>query len=261
MSLQARHNATFKPAVALHARVAGTWKDAREAWARDNGIWKIVHGGNYCSFLDTGVNSGNVSNYSFSNQNIGQASADRHIGVFAYALAGNKNLTLTSVSIAGVAATIARQELQVSGVDQNTAFAHAHVPTGTTAGITVQWSGSAFRCVIGVFGWSDIQGVPTVETAFAAGSGGNGTFVSDTLSAAGGAGVAAFATGGDHDPTEVTWQGIQTASDDYREFEGSTFLAASHLPLVGYDQNIDVGFTADAAFGGRFMAATLREAA
>jgi len=77
------------------------------------------------------------SSYTFNNVNIGPASPDRIIVVFA-AQGSFSSATPTSVTIGGVPATNAGAS---TGTSMGQGAWYAAVPTGTSADITVSWSG------------------------------------------------------------------------------------------------------------------------
>lgn len=89
--------------------------------------------------------------YAFTGVDIGPASTDRVVIVGAVSRGGTDK-TMPSVTIGGVAATIAGHGVSSEGSDAG--FAYATVPTGTTADISVTYTSSEAsisRCVIGVW--------------------------------------------------------------------------------------------------------------
>jgi hypothetical protein len=96
--------------------------------------------------------TGAATTYTFNNQNIGAAAADRHVVVFAAWEQNSAVRTLSSATIGGAAATI---DVQATGLDTTNrcggAMFRRLVPAGTTANIVLTLSGSADQMVIAVY--------------------------------------------------------------------------------------------------------------
>lgn len=120
--------------------------------------------------LDSKTNTSDQSSYSFSAVNFGTAGATRKIVVVigANCPAGNTNLSVTSVTIGGVAAAEAAvsKGLSVSGLSSHI-VTHwiASVPTGTSGTIVVNFNGTCFRCGIVVYALTDSASMPTTTRA------------------------------------------------------------------------------------------------
>lgn len=109
------------------------------------------------TFLGSAGDATDTGSYNFASFNLGTASADRYIYVFAFI--NGTNPDITAMTINGVAAT---EVVQVN----NAAFAGgvwvANVPTGTTGTIAVTGTGTPVRCGIGAWG---ITGLATTTPA------------------------------------------------------------------------------------------------
>jgi len=162
-------------------------------------------------FLQGGVDTADLTTYTFSAANLGTADAARYIVVcFHQRAAGTP--TLSSASIGGVSATIVAQATLDTGggASNTTAIVIAAVPTGTTGDIVATWSAGAVRCAYQAYRLVGISsatasdtdtsvaaGDPTVNLDIPAGGWTVGGAISGTGSVAG----------------PVTWTGI-TEDDD-----------------------------------------------
>lgn len=99
------------------------------------------------TYVTTASSASGLTTYTFTGVSIGTASADRRIVIAAAARAAS-NLTLSSVTVDGVSATVDYAPTTANG--SATGFASIAAPTGTTATITVTWSGAAARSAIGI---------------------------------------------------------------------------------------------------------------
>lgn len=91
----------------------------------------------------------NQATYTFTSAAIGVADASRRVVVAVHWGQATNNRTLSSATIGGIAATIHSQSNPANLA--SVAIISALVPTGTTATIVINFSGSADRCKIGVF--------------------------------------------------------------------------------------------------------------
>lgn len=92
------------------------------------------------TFLEYKVDGTDLAAYTFANCNLGAADANRMIIVCGNMRSGSV-VTLTSVTVQGIAATIDKEERNTSNALTSSFIAHALVPTGTTGDIVVTWSG------------------------------------------------------------------------------------------------------------------------
>lgn len=127
------------------------------------------------TYLAAYGSSTNASTYTFTSSNIGTASASREVFVvigFRQSLSSN---TVTSVTIAGVSATLGSEASYPSG--PRIAIAFASVPSGSTGDIVVNLSGSVNDCVIGVYRVTGRPVSGAAETDFAQRSQGTSAIV------------------------------------------------------------------------------------
>jgi hypothetical protein len=144
----------------------------------------------------------------------------------------NQNIlrTISSISINGTAATIASQVGQgpAGNVFTNTGIAYLRVSTGTTANISVTFSGPPFRCGIGVYriqnNFSDTP-TQTQTASLTTGTGLTITFTGLTTSTAG----ICAQTSGIANP--ITWTNATENYDDTlggnTEMSGANFITSS----------------------------------
>lgn len=102
------------------------------------------------TYVTTVGSSSNVFTYTFTGTSIGTASADRLVVVCAMINARSvEPYSISSITIGGTAANI----VVSSSLGRNSAIGYLLVPTGTTATIVVNLSGSGTpgRCIAGIF--------------------------------------------------------------------------------------------------------------
>ncbi len=100
------------------------------------------------SFIAVTPDDSNLTTYSFAGQSLGAEDSTRRIVVVVHWDDSIDTRTLSSVTIAGVGATIHRQG---NGGATGCAIASALVPTGTSGTISFTLSGAADRGAIGVY--------------------------------------------------------------------------------------------------------------
>ena len=174
----------------------------------------------------------NSSATTYSNQNFGPASSDRHIVVV---LACRVAATISSISIGGVAATIAIQQAQSSN---RIGLAIAAVPNGTIADIVFTLSGGTlFRSLLAVYAVTGIDALTAYATASATTNAGamSLTIPADGI---GIAGCMSFSTsGGAFTWTNLTERsdqivnsttGLGTASDDFTTLQTARSISANN---------------------------------
>lgn len=104
------------------------------------------------SYLQTPTSTTDASSYTFSAQSIGTAASDRYIAVAVAGRIAAASLTISSVTIGGVSATIVKQQSSTGAASGATAttcvgIAIAAVPTGTTGDVVVTFSATSLRCI------------------------------------------------------------------------------------------------------------------
>ena len=133
------------------------------------------------SFVGSDSSSSALTTYSFASVALGDAFTDRYILV-AIAPGGAANRSISSVTIAGISATVHVQGTYAVGGDTSEpqmGWAGAFVPSGTTGTISVTFSGSKSTCSISVYSVANSTGtvVSTGESV-----GGTRNLTSRTLS-------------------------------------------------------------------------------
>ena len=113
-----------------------------------------------CTFTDSSVSTADSTAYTFSSQDFGEAAANRYIVVTAGGY-DTGNETVSSITIGGVAATIA---VQVTGNFVTAAIAIAKVPTGATGDVVVTFSGGMQNAGIGVYRLINLQSATATDT-------------------------------------------------------------------------------------------------
>jgi hypothetical protein len=103
------------------------------------------------SFLQATTDTGNLSTYTFTAQNLGTAAAGRYIVVAISSRKAGAATTITGVTIGGVTATIVTQVANTVTNTNVAGIAIAAVPTGATGDIVVTFGASMARCNIGVY--------------------------------------------------------------------------------------------------------------
>ncbi|HVM18494.1 MAG TPA: hypothetical protein VM307_00880 [Egibacteraceae bacterium] len=114
------------------------------------------------SYLQGGFVTADLTTYTFASQNLGAAASDRHIIVSVHSRAGGTSaMSIVSVTVGGVAATIVRQQRN-AGTDTSMAgLAIAAVPSGTTGDVVVVFSTAQARCAIALWRATGISPTPT----------------------------------------------------------------------------------------------------
>lgn len=167
--------------------------------------------------------SSNLFTYTFSGAAIGTASADRLVVVCAMINAtSTTTYSISSITIGGVSAPI----VVSSSLGRNSAIAYLLVPTGTTANIVVNLSGSGTpgRCAVGVF---NVKGYTNATPEFV-GSAYSDTSVADlTIPAnvSSGAAIIACCYVGNNGTSGATWSSPLVEAFD-NPIESTTFTTA-----------------------------------
>lgn len=160
------------------------------------------------TFLQSANNNTSQTIYTYSAQNLGTVSSDRHIVlVFACRASGTTALTVTA-TIAGVSATsVVTQAASAAGNLNRVAMFIAAVPTGASGDIVVTCSRSALRSLIAAYSVTGISSATASATATSTAQPANGviTIPADGIAIAG----AINANG-----TAYTWTNLTERSDD-----------------------------------------------
>lgn len=99
------------------------------------------------TFAGTVGSSTDLSNYTFTNVNIGSAASNRIVYV-AVSATGNTGNSVTAVSVAGISATLVNTANSSFGT---IGAAYVNIASGTTATIVVALSGVQNRCSVDVY--------------------------------------------------------------------------------------------------------------
>jgi hypothetical protein len=107
------------------------------------------------SLTASSVNTGGLSTYTFSGLSLGQEASNRRIIV---ALAGqNQTRTVTSLTVAGVAATRIIGDNPIASGRATAQLWIADVPSGTTGNVVVTLSGGSWSgCAVGLYAAYDL---------------------------------------------------------------------------------------------------------
>lgn len=158
-------------------------------------------GGITKEFLQSVVDTADLTTYTFSAQPIGTASATRRVVV---SVERRLNRAISSASIGGVTASI---DADASDPSNRMSIISAVVPTGTTADVVITFSSGAINCGIGMWRLSD--GAPTGQIATSASTQPANldvtTAVGDIVIAAGGVNSSG---------TTFTWSGADERFDE-----------------------------------------------
>lgn len=131
------------------------------------------------SVVGSGVVAADQASYTFSGVSFGAADADRTL-ILAVTYRGGTLFTPTSITIGGVAATLAAESRNsASGNSTTAALYYASVPNGTSGDVVLAFAGTLNRCGIVLYRAIGVDGLVPYATdtaTLAAGSGSmNGT--------------------------------------------------------------------------------------
>lgn len=115
------------------------------------------------AFRTTAVDVSNLTTYSFSSVDIGTAAADRTIAVFAAGRGNGAGRSVSSLSIGGNAANLAKS--LVGSGDQCGALYTLNVASGATATISVTFSNSMLCAGVAVWALYGLSSATAVDTA------------------------------------------------------------------------------------------------
>lgn len=119
------------------------------------------------SYIDSATITTNGSSFTFSSESLGTA-GNRWIivGIAANCVSVSGGSAISSVTIGGITATIAKEQRGGSpGTDATAALAIAYVPTGTTGDIVVTFAASYGTCSITWWAAYDLTSITAVATA------------------------------------------------------------------------------------------------
>ena len=152
----------------------------------------------------------NLTTYTFSAQAIGTASSDRYVVVGFGAESLGTTTVLSSATIGGVAATITKQQTNVSAIDIISGLIIANVPTGTTADVVLTFNSGQLRAAISVFTMTGNSSITATATASETTATDDPQSTTLDIPASGGAIAFSFA---DASSSTTTWAGLTVRSD------------------------------------------------
>jgi hypothetical protein len=167
------------------------------------------------SFIGSTKVTNDATTYTFAGQSLG-AAGDRLVVVVGHTLDSAFN-QVSSVTIAGVAATIHVNNTRSGTSDCCLFIASAYVPSGTSGDIVVTWQSSTFRCTIGVWALYNLQSKSPRATVAPA----SADPVDLSLAVPAGGFVVAGATS--LDATGFTWTGLTERYDATGETSNERF--------------------------------------
>lgn len=103
------------------------------------------------SFLQSANSTTDTNAYTFAAQNLGTEASDRYIVVTVNGRKAGATTSISSVTVGGVAATIAVQRVNTVTNTSVAGIAIAAVPTGATGDIVVTFADTLARCAIGAY--------------------------------------------------------------------------------------------------------------
>ena len=207
------------------------------------------------TFLQATTNNSSATTY--SNQNFGPASSDRHIVVV---LAARVAATISSISIGGVAATIAIQQAQSSN---RIGLAIAAIPTGTSGDIVFTLSsGTLFRSLIAVYAVTGIDSLTAYATASATTNNGamsltipaDGIVIGGAMSFSTSSGAFTWTNLTENSDILVNGTtGLSTASDPFATLQTSRSISANNTGTSPADSVAVCASWSPAGAGGRLL--------
>ena len=205
------------------------------------------------SLTDQSSSTTNSGTYTFSGMNFGAASSDRYIVVAVGAGIGSfgGGVSISSVTIGGVGATIVRQQAaNVSGSGALSGIAIAAVPSGASGNVVVTLGASHQNCAITVYAVTGLLSAAAAYTNSATGASPSSSIDCD----AGGVVIAA-ATGRNTGGT-TTWTGLTEASDF--SLESLTIISSADSPFASAQSSLAVQASFSASTGGSICIAAFR---
>jgi hypothetical protein len=186
------------------------------------------------TYLQSATDTADLSTYTFASQNLGSASSDRYIIVsFTTRLLGTSTVTINSVTVAGVSATIIAQLRTSSSNTNAVCLAIAAVPTGTSGDVVVVISRTALRANIQLYSATGID--PTVVDSATSGVA-SPTYAIDVP--ADGIAVAALMAA---NVSSCAWSGLTERYDFI--FDGSGFASGAADAFASTQTNLSVTAT------------------
>lgn len=208
-------------------------------------------GGPDLSVVSSGDNASNISTYIFSSVPFGAAASDRLLIVALGGGSSANGMTLDSVTIGGVSATIHVQDNNTGNTrNGHAAIASALVTAGTSGDVVINWTGPSFMLDTAYALYRVTGLVSTTPTDTATASGASPTMNIDRANqgfiiAAGSAQGASF----------NTWPSPMVTDIDSNT--DGTFESMGHTPVtIGAVTNFNAGPSNDGGSPSRYAAAS-----
>ncbi len=200
------------------------------------------------SFLQQDGQSTNATIYTFSAENLGTAAADRYI-IIGIGSRGLGSLTLSTVTIGGVSATLVSNNPVVNTNTTITSLCLANVPTGTTGDVVITFSGQMLRCGIGVYRVTGLSSATPTSTGISSAD-------APTANLNINAGGIAIGTASLPRTSNAAWTGITTQDYNF-EPEAGFDVTGAHDTYGGPQTNLACtctfdGFQTGDTVGGSF---------
>lgn len=117
------------------------------------------------TLVDSSVQTGNISSYTFTGLTIGAAAADRIIAVVVQSEGSNALDGINSITVDSVTAAVQANGLVNNGNTRTHAIiAAVTAPTGTSADVVVNWPQNKHGCAVALFKIDNIASVQAYDT-------------------------------------------------------------------------------------------------
>jgi hypothetical protein len=192
------------------------------------------------SFTASAVNTANATTHTFSGVSIGTAASNRKIVVASQHSSGTVPVSVSSMTVGGISATFVVNQASADG-EAYVEIWQANVPTGTTATIVVNYSGTVSRGGVGV--WA-VYGAAAAATDTGVST---ANPLTDTLNIPAG-GVAIGAASGSAG-TSTAWTNLTENYDE--NVEASTYQSGASSAFATIQTALAIstnGYTGQACF-------------
>lgn len=188
--------------------------------------------------------------YTFSSAAIGTASADR-IVIVVIGSRANSARSISSVTIAGIAATVIATANNTGGGADIVAIYAAAVPSGTTGNVVITFSGTMLRCGIGTYAMTGASSVTPYDTATAVPSGSSASI--NTIDSPANGAILGASLAGSSGTASVTWTGL-TENFDIQPETSSSGVSGACGDFASSQTNRTVGVTVGSVLGPQALA-------
>ncbi len=196
------------------------------------------------SLTDQEVDATDLTTYTFSTKSFGTATSDRIVVVGIAARSSTGSITISSVTIGGVSATVRASAINAGSGTEFASIYTASVPTGVTGDVVIVFSGGMQRCAVMIYRMvgassavpNDSQTDTTLTgqvLSVSMNCPANGVIIGAGFSASGGTAAS-------------TWTGITEDADAALETAANNYTSAS-LAFVAQQTGLTVSATFDAS--------------